>query len=120
MMPIYTYVHYNLCTKSYQCSVWQFFHLPSQGSNGSFAKLFERLSAAAICLVGASNFGPAAAAPATPAPTALYYMQYLKARGGIILAIERSHIQTGHADSACKHREKKKREIEFKCLSIPE
>ena len=48
-----------------------FFHLPSQGSNGSFAKFVERLSAAAIFLVGAPNFGPAAAAPAAPAPTAL-------------------------------------------------
>ena len=48
------------------------FSLTRSGSNGSFAKFVERLFAAAIFLVGAPNFGPAAATPAEPAPTALY------------------------------------------------
>ena len=48
-----------------------FIHLPSQGSNGSFVKFVERLSAIAPVFVSVLNFGPAAAAPAAPAPTAL-------------------------------------------------
>ena len=59
--------------RCYQCSVWPFFHLPSQGGNGSFANFVERLSAAAIFLVDVPKFGPAAAAPAPTALLCSYY-----------------------------------------------